>query len=335
MIRPGLVRFILATIVVFFHLSGNIYIGTMAVYCFFILSGYWVTFMYERKYSQLPSPILTFYYSRVFRIFPVYLLVALMTAGAYLIFQRDFYLSIFDKLGAEFVFSNVFILGYNLLQFKTLVPAWSLDIELQFYLLIPVLVFLSKNGFVRFCLLFYFTVLTVAISAYFPSHWISNTILPYLVYFFIGIIIYRQQLSFDRKVEYLFNIIFLIVLVAHYSLSSNSFYHVLKGNRLYANYFNQIISLLTIPLLCNSVRSKSDKFDRMLGEMSYVLYLIHWMLLIPYNNFIVGASFAQRLILTAGYLGATFLFAYLVYIFFDKPVDQKRRIWLEKRFLKR
>ena len=61
MIKPGLVRFVLATLVVLFHITKFIFIGHLAVFCFFVLSGYWVSLMYETKYSDTKQPILVFY----------------------------------------------------------------------------------------------------------------------------------------------------------------------------------------------------------------------------------------------------------------------------------
>src|SRR5678815_5577437 len=48
----GAFRFLLATIVLANH-SSRIYLGSMAVFIFFVLSGFWITRMWREKYSRL------------------------------------------------------------------------------------------------------------------------------------------------------------------------------------------------------------------------------------------------------------------------------------------
>ena len=43
---------------------------------------------------------------------------------------------------AHFIFSTVFFLGYAWLDYLPVAPAWSLDVEMQFYLVAPLLALL-------------------------------------------------------------------------------------------------------------------------------------------------------------------------------------------------
>lgn len=333
MVKPGLIRFTLATIVVLYHLSGSIYIGTMAVYCFFILSGYWVTFMFDKKYSSYPNSSFVFYLSRIWRIFPVYLLIGALTYLVCWIYEGQFTNIIYQSLNPHYVLSNVCLFGYNLLPYNVLVPAWSLDIELQFYALIPVIIFLSKSKFGRVAVSLLLVIASIVISLWFNDHWIQKTVVPYLSYFYMGLLIYHYKISFSKNTELIFNALFIAVLIAHYAMFLNKDYNLLKSSAHYLHLFNQLISLLTIPLLCNSVRNKSNIFDRTLGEMSYVLYLVHWPAIIVYNHYIVGLSKMQRVPVVIIYIIFTYFLAYVIYRYYDKVVDKCRRNWFEKKFL--
>src|ERR1700723_1000256 len=68
---PGLFRIALAYIVFVNH-SVPIHLGSMAVYLFFMLSGYWVFQMWGREYAPTEAPYRNFIVSRFWRLMPVY-----------------------------------------------------------------------------------------------------------------------------------------------------------------------------------------------------------------------------------------------------------------------
>lgn len=68
---PGTFRLLLATIVVITHYSA-LNLGGTAVDLFFVLSGYWVTRMWNLKYSLLDRPYAVFMRSRVWRLAPIF-----------------------------------------------------------------------------------------------------------------------------------------------------------------------------------------------------------------------------------------------------------------------
>lgn len=334
MLKPGLIRFLLSSLVIFYHLSGSIFIGTMAVYCFFMLSGYWVTYTYEEKYLKSTNPVKVFYLSRILRIFPVYLLVAVLSFITMLLYHPTLWESISSLEGGRkvlFYVSNLFIIGYNQLTLKPIVPAWSLDIELQFYIILPVLLLLQKTRTIRIIFLAVAATLTITLSVFYTHSYLTKTVISFLSYFFIGVVMYEEKVRFSQKLELIFNLLFILILVFHFSLYSSAAYISIKASNNYELYFNEILCLFTIPLLFNSVYRKSDNFDRTLGNVSYVLYLLHWVLFMPYNHFIIGLSKIQRVPVSLLYLFITYLLAYIIFIIFDKPIDKLRRTWLENR----
>src|ERR1700744_3480377 len=72
MLKPGLTRFILALLVVLYHVSRYAFLGRFAVCSFFILSGYWITLMFNNKYLKKAKPLKVFYTSRLWRLLPVF-----------------------------------------------------------------------------------------------------------------------------------------------------------------------------------------------------------------------------------------------------------------------
>lgn len=121
-VPPGLFRMLLALAVVVSHVSGW-EIGRLAVLLFFFLSGYWVTHVWDAKFGQ--GRTWAFYGARFFRIYPLYLLALL---GVALLGGKPLH------------WPNLTLLGVASAPDDPLAVSWSLDIELQFYLVLPLIV---------------------------------------------------------------------------------------------------------------------------------------------------------------------------------------------------
>jgi peptidoglycan/LPS O-acetylase OafA/YrhL len=120
------------------HFS-RIALGSSAVYAFFTLSGYWIYVMYKRRYSVATSPYIAFIISRFWRILPIFWLANLFTIGIHL--TTDPWTRVVADFGPTSIIPNVFVLGYiHWNDLKYLGQAWSLDIEMQFYLVAPLLI---------------------------------------------------------------------------------------------------------------------------------------------------------------------------------------------------
>jgi peptidoglycan/LPS O-acetylase OafA/YrhL len=141
-ITPGIFRLILALLVVLYHTIGFLPIGPFSVYVFFVLSGYWIFRMYVEKYSKFENPYATFVKSRLYRLMPVYLLILVISILIYLIVPELRGKFLDNVQASPRSIFNLFCLGLNFSNFRVIGPAWSLDVEIQFYMMAPLMLLL-------------------------------------------------------------------------------------------------------------------------------------------------------------------------------------------------
>jgi peptidoglycan/LPS O-acetylase OafA/YrhL len=151
----GFLRFFLAVSVIFTHVGsykgfhlGN---GRLAEQAFYMISGFYMAMVWTGKYSTCLNPIRTFYFSRALRIYPLYFIMLGLTllwslfaqlppleyAAAHTVdlFTKTWvYLTQITLIGME----NAIL--YHMEGYWLSPVAWSLGLELTFYLLVPFLV---------------------------------------------------------------------------------------------------------------------------------------------------------------------------------------------------
>jgi len=327
MLKLGSMRFILAIIVLLYHITKFVFIGEFAVICFFMLSGYWITFMYENKYKKFKS-LKVFYISRIWRLFPVFLLFNVIAFVLSYFFNYPVFQIITSQtflMQVLFWIANFLILGYNIIKPPILGTAWSLDVELQFYLVYLALILLFKKS--NYPVLLISLIISAIISIFYHHGMLQKTLIYYLFFFLIGILIYLKDLQFNKKLEITGTLLFLVILNINYLFPGLRKITIGNHFTIYNIHLNEILPIFLIPLISNSLKNKSTKLDRTLGDMSFVLYLCHWVLIIPYDYFIEGANMVNRTPFTLGYIIVTLVMSYLIYEFYDKPIDNLRRKW--------
>lgn len=133
-----------------FSPMGDYFNSSIAVDCFFVVSGFLIFRSYNRS-----SSLLSYYSKRLRRIYPAYLTVVLLAAivlplligsGANLIFSAEWFRYLFSNL----IFLNFLqphlsgIFSANALAVIN-APLWTIKIEVLFYLSVPLIFFLFRN----------------------------------------------------------------------------------------------------------------------------------------------------------------------------------------------
>ena len=302
----GLVRFFLAAAVVFHHstLPWNLPVvdGHQAVRLFYIISGFYMALILGRKYPATGEGIWLFYSNRALRIFPIYWLV-LVAAGLFYaaawgwlgriperfgwylplmesghggflaglgmsqlaLFGLDWF-NLFDFQGATLAWGGTVPEGRSA-GFLCLVPqAWTLAVELSFYLFAPWMVrwrtglisLLCAAGFAaRVGLWIWRPVETGSLNYFwFPLQ---------LPFFFLGILSYRwMQASgpFWKRPR--------AALVARVVVLG-----LFTGYGLMPDGWDQVISCGVLALLSPGLFEGEGRWQRWMGELSYPIYVVH------------------------------------------------------------
>jgi peptidoglycan/LPS O-acetylase OafA/YrhL len=314
---PGALRMALA-FAVFLHHTTKLNLGMTAVLVFFVLSGYWVATMWSQTYSKTTWAYFTFLVSRVWRVTPVFALCSGI-AWALLWWRGDAPANVGGTIHQ--LFSNVLILGYNSLSYQANVPGWSLDMEMQFYLVAPVVIFLVARNL-------YAVLGCVALSLLAPKFGGSATVLPFLYFFGIGVAAATHDLKPSRRLAYASLAASAAIILAFTALS---FTQADPDALAFGARTNLLIAVTMTPWAIYTTKQKSGATDRMVGDMSYIFYLLHWS--------VIGAigtgegSAAHRLLLCSEAVLIIFAASWLIWALFDHPISKLRAAWVSSRRL--
>lgn len=268
--------------------------GYLGVALFFIISGLIICYSLPATYKFKQSRI--FILKRILRIEPPYIFSIL------LIFTLNFFAFYFTKIPVKFLWSDLFfhfayLNNFGLGHYYNVVY-WTLGIEFQFYLII-VLIFgiINKSNLGLTLIMIFFMI----ISLIKVDH--MDLIFPYLPIFGLGIIsffyIYKKQLS--KSLFAVLAVLFLIEL--YFFLNEQEFWS----------------SLLCLIILFNwKLRHQVLDF---FSNISFSLYLTHTEIggrVINLGLRFVKSDF-QRYLLFIIALFFSIAFAYLFYLFIEKP----------------
>lgn len=320
MFGPGAFRLFLATMVLVSHVTTGRF-GVVAVMAFFILSGYWVTRMYQEKYLRTPRPVPTFYISRFLRLWPAFavaVLIAMALRGVRGEVVNLLQLEVLPMLG---VASGVR---------DPLEISWSLDIEMQFYLLLPFLIMLAPR--VTAPALRLAAVCLIGIAgwgfAYLSGY---ETIFQYLPAFAAGMAIYLHDIHVTRRAAWLSVAAFIVVgaALASNTLTAGAVYEVPMNRRL-VQLISLVWGLTLVPFAAWNVRQRGAQLDRRMGDFSYSLYLIHFPV-IKTVGWLLGSDMASAYPLAK--IAASFVAALLFFVIVDRNFE-RLRLWVVARFIR-
>ncbi|WP_345985250.1 acyltransferase [Sulfurimonas sp. HSL-1656] len=355
----GFLRLFLAISVVVAHagpLMGYTFIGGVAsVQIFFIISGFYMTLVLNKKYVGVRSNYL-FFSNRFLRLFPIYIIVLLLSLLASLLSGTLFgkwvflkaYVNYFDVInGYTFLYliaTNILIFGQDVVMFmgfdpltgamfftenfKNSIPqmhsfliipqAWSIGVELLFYLVAPFL--LRKK--LRYILIFLIASLFLRGVIYYCLDWMND---PWLYRFFptelalflLGSISFHfyEYLTNNQKWIGLQNyfIFSYLLLILSYPLISTETIDLIQIK----NWTLYICTVVVIPYLFTA--TKSSKIDNFIGELSYPVYLIHVLMIFMLRALKLEASLVPFAVVLS-VIGGIVLVKYI-----DMPIEKYRQ----------
>lgn len=292
---PGAFRLLLALAVVVSHVS-RLDIGRLAVLLFFLLSGYWTTKIFTAKFG--PCQIRRYYASRYLRVFPLFLIA---TLGAAWLLHKPLH------------FENFSLLGVGSSDNDPTGVSWSLDVELQFYLLLPLI--LTALALPRLAIAFGVAALAVL------GWWLDNrygvtTLAKYLPAFLIGVLIQRHAWTPSERIANLS----LLGFGAMTAITAFTPFITKIGT----DPFDQDIWAVAwmaplVPYVARSLTVRGGRMDRDFGNWSFPLYLVHFPI-IAYAT----AHYGQAMPVKIAAAGVACLLALAIYYAVDRPIDAWR-----------
>lgn len=303
--------------------------GNLGVNLFFVLSGFLITTLLLREKKKTTRINLkNFYIRRVLRIWPLYFLVLI---GSYLIF--DFSPSNWTLLLCATIFPNLahaFSIGWAVSP-----QIWSIGVEEQFYLFWPTILKLKDKTILIFCiaLIFLYPIIPHLIAFSAIRLEIQGNTTDSLIIFFqstsfnamatgavFAILMNNQNLIFIKMIDFSKYLNILLVCLPFALLFLNIDFSYFQTS-VYSVIFAIQIVLITKGNLNQLFESKILKF---LGEISYGIYMFHWIILVLMIKFIrTDYSNNQLLfntILYAGTIGFTVLISFLSFKFLESPI---------------
>ncbi|MCR4469384.1 acyltransferase [Burkholderia sp. SCN-KJ] len=334
---PGAFRFLLATIVVASHFtSANI--GVASVYLFFALSGYWVSEMWSRKYSKTRSPYVTYLISRVWRIAPVFLLCSML--ALFLLLRAPGIVSPvipFDPIEPNSIIPSFILLGYSALHTGPLGPAWSLDVEMQFYIIAPILIAVFPRRPVLTALAI------IALALVSAAIWKARSIGCTLPFFLAGIACARMPALRPSSVIAKASAglfcgalgLFAIVPALRPVMFTGAHPGAMSA---FNPALNVLLGTLALPFALHSVSRHGGNIDRLMSDWSYSLYLFHWIPLVFVQHYLPGINQHGHLVrglLTLPVLAATYAISLAITTWLDRPLNSLRAEFVRRRRLNR
>ena len=315
----GSLRFILALMVVLSHLQMptpmGLNVGVIAVVVFYMLAGYVV--------AQLLTDVFRgkqctwrFYQDRALRVLPLYWL-AMMFAGFewWFLDPKSLFLSGVPSF-SDWI-ANLFVVPLNFYmftgqdRFTLLPPAWSLGAELQFYLLIPLL--LSCVRCRHLLLSISIVVFIFAQLGYIDSDIYGyRLLLGILFIFYIGVLIFQRNFI----LAWIISIVFLIYAI--YLIESSIATHFLREVAI------GVAAGIPLIIMLSPIRSASSRikwYDARLGSLSYGIFLFHFPMIWLVQALGVSGWLLQALLV----FWFSVLFAILGHYFVERPIWRQLR----------
>lgn len=279
--------------------------GEIAVQAFYMISGYLMSFILVEKKSY-PS-LAAFYANRALRLFPIYYVVLLLALSINVVGTAYTEPPFFETVGAidipamiVLLLSNIFIIGQDVVMFLAyddglhftrnfresdpllfrglLIPqAWTLSLELAFYLIAPFVLPRPKLLISLFLTSALVKIYLISTGLGLQDPWSYRFFPSELSFFLVGALVHQGYNKYIKtsSLPAMRGGPILLVLVA-----ASIFSYPLFSSELSKWVFLALV-LCSLPALLQYQRE--NPIDNAIGELSYPVYICHMALLSPFN----------------------------------------------------
>ncbi|RAI67264.1 acyltransferase [Pseudomonas fluorescens] len=295
----GAYRLLLAVLVAVSHM-GKTFMGlnpgVIAVISFLIISGFVMTSLIERNYKA-PEKVGLFYLDRALRLYPQFLFYFVVSCAVI------YFLLPGTPQAAELTLRNIAAslaivpLGFYMFGAAgswILPPAWSLGLEMCFYLVIPLLIIYRARG-VAFVLSV--VVFMAACLGFINTDLYGYRLLPGVLFMFLcGSYLYKAQPK-D------------LAIAAGTAVVATLMFAAIMAGWIERRPFNAEVTAgiaLGVPAVYLLTKLKFHRIDEFLGNISYGVFLNHYVVMyflrafwpIAYDGHIVATVLALSLLLS-------------------------------------
>lgn len=337
--RPfGILRFILAMMVMLQHFSVDVapeYIrtavfpyspGNVAVLCFFILSGFIISDAYHHNYQGRP---VDYFKNRFLRIVPAYWAALLVSVLVHAwILQHYNQLTSLDRHSIEWEHFQIHNLWKNFLyiippvtvnvtdvEYPFIPYAWALQTEMMFYLTVFIvgMSYPILNRFIKAPMGFWLAMAAyagIAAACLYESGYLPKQ-LQYGSYFaFGGALFYAVK---GYRMAFAVLIPAFLQIIWHFSHYDSGTFSMIPPSR--AGQFAQLLIIMAATVYLARLHVRRHRGDKWFGDLSYPLYL---------NHYLIGVLALNLLPVTTGnfflQLALSIPFAWIMFHAVEKPL---------------
>jgi peptidoglycan/LPS O-acetylase OafA/YrhL len=340
---------------------GNKLVGGMiAVQAFYIISGFYMSLILNEKYIEKKNSYRLFISNRFLRLYPLYWVILIITLLISLLAFKyssvnsgrlqsyvDYYNTLNFSSLLYLIISNIILFGQDVVmflglntsdgslfftsdfntthpplwQFLIITQAWTIGLELMFYLVAPFIVRKSMS------VIIILITMSIALRVVFYSNgynhdpWTHRFFITELAFFLAGAVSYRLYKIFETSAfSKTFHLTLLLSMLAFTVL-----FQYIPLELVYKQWIYYVLFVIALPFVF--IYTKRNKLDQQIGELSYPVYLSHVLVFM-----VIGYSYKYTRI-NEEYIGiltiiGSVLFSMLLVKFIVKPIEliRQRRV---------
>jgi peptidoglycan/LPS O-acetylase OafA/YrhL len=345
----GLLRTLFALSVVLDHSpfnDGNVLVGgRLAVQLFYVISGFLISYILNANDTYRSTT--KFYQNRVLRLFPTYAVVAVIALLVNMVANHGFF-EIYDKIPPAadlfLILANIFIFGQDWIMFAgvkngalvftgdfansdvplyegLLVPqAWTLGVELSFYLIAPFILRSLPRVLILFAASLLLRVFLLHDGIAQSDPWSYRFFPLELALFLTGALSHRlllpAWLRLSRKVAYLPELatgLCVLYTLFHFSITLN---HNLRDGMALA------VFAAVLPLAF--IYQGRHRLDKKIGQLSYPIYICHSVAILLVSHLATSLQVRDALAISTMNVVLTLAMAYALWRAIDSKIDKVR-----------